>query len=146
MIRALQHSHRRPLSVPLNALVKLADRPRNISIICDAIFGTLHGRFGPFRSLNFTRTTFPSVNLLRTRYSYSSNKFNGPFLVSFTNLWKVWYAYKSSQEQRYVHLHRKYGDIVRIGSKVLSFANPQAIHDIYGPKGTPQKAQWPRYV
>jgi hypothetical protein len=75
------------------------------------------------------------VNLLRTRYSRGLNKFNGPFLVSFTNLWKVWYAYKSSQEQTYVNFHRKYGDIVRIGPNDLSFAGPQVLHDIYGPKG-----------
>jgi hypothetical protein len=81
------------------------------------------------------------LNLLRTRYSRGLNKFNGPFLASFTNLWKVWYAFNSSQEPTYVDIHRKYGDIVRIGPNALSFADPQAIHDIYGPKGTPRKVQ-----
>jgi hypothetical protein len=62
MTRALQHSHRKPLSVPLNVPVKLADRlriayglpadrPRNISIISDAIFGTLHSP--PIREQHF---------------------------------------------------------------------------------------------
>jgi hypothetical protein len=41
----------------------------------------------------------------------------------------------------YVDVHRKYGDIVRIGPNALSYADPQAVHDIYGPKGTPQKVQ-----
>jgi hypothetical protein len=81
------------------------------------------------------------LNLLRIRYSRGLNRFNGPFLASFTNLWKVWYAFNSSQEQIYVDVHRKYGDIVRIGPNALSFADPQATHDIYGPKGTPQKVQ-----
>jgi hypothetical protein len=44
------------------------------------------------------------------------------------------------QELTGTNICREYGDIVRIGPKALSFANPQAIHDIYGPKGTPQKA------
>ena len=78
-------------------------------------------------------------NLLRIRYSRGLNKFNGPLLASFTNLWKVWYAFNSAQEQEYVDIHRKYGDIVRIGPNELSFADPQALHDIYGPKGTSQK-------
>lgn len=79
--------------------------------------------------------------LFRTRYSRGLNKFNGPFLASFTNLWKIWYAYSmnSSEQAIYVDLHRKYGDVVRIGPNNLSFADPRAIQDIYGSKGTSQK-------
>lgn len=32
-----------------------------------------------------------------------------------------------------IHMHEKYGDIVRMGPNVLSFSQPQAIRDIYGP-------------
>lgn len=32
-----------------------------------------------------------------------------------------------------IHLHNKYGDVVRVGPNVLSFAQPKAIKDIYGP-------------
>ena len=81
------------------------------------------------------------INLLRIRYSRGLNRFNGPLLASFTNLWKVWYAFNSSQEQIYVDVHRKYGDVVRVGPNELSFADPQSLHDIYGPKGTPQKVR-----
>jgi hypothetical protein len=63
------------------------------------------------------------------------NKFNGPFLASFTDFWKVWYAYTNSSNPIYVDLHEKYGDVVRVGSNELSFADPRAIHEIYGPKG-----------
>lgn len=82
--------------------------------------------------------------LLRIRWSRGLNQFDGPFLASFTNLWKVWYAFHSSQQHIYVDIHRKYGDIVRIGPNTLSFADAQAIYDIYGPKRTPQKVQSPR--
>jgi hypothetical protein len=81
------------------------------------------------------------LNILRIRYARGLNRFNGTFLASFTDLWKGWYAFNSSQEQIYVDIHRKYGDIVRIGPNTLSFADPHAIHDIYGPKGSPQKVQ-----
>ena len=79
------------------------------------------------------------LNILRIRYSRGLNRFNGPLPASSTSLWKVWYAFNSSQKQTYVDIHHKYGGVVRIGPSELSFADPQAIYDIYGPEGTPQK-------
>lgn len=79
------------------------------------------------------------LSLVRTRYYRGLNKFNGPFLASFTDLWKLWYAVTGSQKQVYVDVHEKYGDIVRLGPTELSFANPQAIRDIYGTHGSSQK-------
>jgi hypothetical protein len=81
------------------------------------------------------------ANLLRTRYSRGLNKFNGPFLASITDFWKVWYAYTGVQKQPYVDIHRKYGDVVRIGPNELSFGDPQAIRDIYGPHGAQQRVR-----
>lgn len=84
-----------------------------------------------------------TFNLLRARYSRGFNKFNGPFLASITDLWKLWYAFTGSQKQLYVDIHQKYGDIVRVGPNELSFADPRAIRDIYGPGGGSQKARSP---
>ncbi len=39
----------------------------------------------------------------------------------------------------YVDVHEKYGDVVRLGPNTLSFADPRAILDIYGTKGSDQK-------
>lgn len=83
------------------------------------------------------------LSLLRTRYYRGLNKFDGPFLASFTNLWKLWYAFTGSQKQMYVDIHEKYGDIVRIGPNEISFADPKAVRDIYGPKGSSQKVGFP---
>ncbi|PVH70068.1 cytochrome P450 [Cadophora sp. DSE1049] len=82
---------------------------------------------------------FVVLNVLRLRYSRGLNKFNGPFLASFTNAWKLWYAITGAQKQIYVAEHEKYGEIVRVGPNELSFSNPQAIHDIYGARGLSQK-------
>ena len=81
--------------------------------------------------------------LLWTRYSRGLNKFDGPFLASFTDLWKLWNAYHSSEKVNdvYVDIHGKYGDVVRIGPNNLSFADPRAIVEIYGTKGTQQKVR-----
>jgi hypothetical protein len=78
---------------------------------------------------------------LRTRYSRGLRKFDGPFLASITDFWKLWYALTSSQKQMYTDIHEKYGEIVRVGPNELSFANPKAIRDIYGPKGSSQKVE-----
>lgn len=77
--------------------------------------------------------------LLRVRYSRGLNKFPGPFLASFTDLWKIWYVYTTSEQNLYLDVHRKYGDVVRIGPKQLSFADPRAINEIYGTGGGNQK-------
>lgn len=77
--------------------------------------------------------------LLRLRYHGGMNKFNGPFLASFTDLWKIWYTYTGGPKPIYADLHEKYGDVVRVGPNELSFADPRAIHEIYGPRGINQK-------
>lgn len=73
------------------------------------------------------------VRLVSLRYQRELHKFNGPFLASFTDLWRMCHAYANNDRPPMVHLHEKYGDIVRVGPNVLSFAQPQAIKDIYGP-------------
>src|SRR3978361_699175 len=74
------------------------------------------------------------IALLLSQYSHNGlQKHRGPFLASFTNLWRLCHAYRNSYSEPMIHMHEKYGDIVRMGPNVLSFRQPQAIKDIYGP-------------
>lgn len=73
------------------------------------------------------------VRLLCFRYHHSLHKYNGPYLASYTNLWRLYNAYRNRYEEPLVKIHEKYGPIVRLGPNVLSFGQPQAIRDIYGP-------------
>ena len=77
----------------------------------------------------------------QTWRSRGLNRFQGPFLASLSDFWKILYARENSLKENnvYVDVHEKYGDVVRIGPNNLSFANPQAILDIYGTKGSDQK-------
>lgn len=64
------------------------------------------------------------------RYQKGFNKYNGPFLASFTNFWRIW------QRLRYPHRTyfqgvAKYGRIIRVGPNTLVFNDPEAIKDIY---------------
>ena len=91
------------------------------------------------------------IRWLFLRHRKGLSKYNGPFLASFTDLWRTFHAYANKNRPPMLDLHRKYGgmwkvladlirmlslsnkDIVRIGPNTLSFGNPDAINDIYGP-------------
>ncbi|GME65706.1 hypothetical protein N7449_011801 [Neofusicoccum parvum] len=58
-------------------------------------------------------------------------KFPGPF---WAKLSKVWRAYSTSRDHFHrdlVELHRRYGDVVRIGPNELSVGDPTAFKEIY---------------
>ena len=73
------------------------------------------------------------IRLLSFRYIYGLQKYNGPFLASFSNLWRLIYVYLHNDKKPGIHWHEKYGDVVRIGPNVLYYNSPKAIKDIYGP-------------
>ncbi|CAG9998296.1 unnamed protein product [Clonostachys byssicola] len=74
------------------------------------------------------------------RYAQGLSRFNGPFLGSLTDLWRVYDVQATSHLPPFLHLHEKYGGIVRLGPKKLCFAQPEAIRDIYGSKGLSKKS------
>lgn len=76
------------------------------------------------------------ARLLFYRFKKGFAKYNGPFLASFTDLWRVVHAYTHMNQPPMLDIHQKYGDIVRIGPNTISFGKPEAIKDIYGPGKT----------
>lgn len=70
--------------------------------------------------------------LLNNKYWNRLNKYPGPPLAAYTNWWRFWDVSKRNHHWTNIALHRKYGDIVRLGPNVLSFADPKAIKAIYG--------------
>lgn len=78
--------------------------------------------------------------LAYNRYRRGLNRFNGPFLGSLTSLWRVYDVQVTANRPPFLHLHAKYGDIVRLSPNKLSFAQAEAIRDIYGPKGPGRKS------
>jgi hypothetical protein len=69
--------------------------------------------------------------LASIRYQRGLRKFNGPFLASFTDIWRLWEAYWYSDRVTYIRLQAKYGKIVRMGPRTLLFTEPDAIKEIY---------------
>lgn len=70
--------------------------------------------------------------LVKQYFNHGLNKYPGPFLARFTNLWRFFDVLGRRSEATHIRLHRKYGDIVRLGPNVLSFGDPAAIKEIYG--------------
>jgi len=73
-----------------------------------------------------------AIHLLNNKYYNGLNKYPGHPLAAYTNWWRFFDALNRRTEQTHLALHRKYGDIIRLGPNVLSFADPRAIKIIYG--------------
>lgn len=85
--------------------------------------------------LNYAVYIFPAlfVLYLARNYFYNGlNKYPGPRLASFSNLWRFVDVYNRRPDITHLSLHRKYGDVVRLGPDTLSFADPAAVRTIYG--------------
>ena len=70
--------------------------------------------------------------LLKNKYGAGLNRYPGPILAGYTNWWRFFDALARSPERTHIRLHRTHGDIVRLGPRVLSFADPKAVKTIYG--------------
>lgn len=76
-------------------------------------------------------TTF-AIYLIRNKFYNGLQKYPGSFLAAYTNWWRFFENLTRSTQQTHISLHRKHGDVVRLGPNVLSFADPRAIKIIYG--------------
>ncbi|KAI6868135.1 benzoate 4-monooxygenase cytochrome-like protein P450 [Hortaea werneckii] len=72
------------------------------------------------------------IHLLSNKYYNGLNKYPGHPLAAYTNWWRFAENWGRRTEKTHQDLHQKYGDIVRLGPNVLSFADPRAIKIIYG--------------
>lgn len=74
---------------------------------------------------------FVAFQCLYNRYRGGLGAIPGPFLASFSNLWKVLSVYRDEMPQRNIAAHRKYGPVVRIGPNHVSFSTPKALQIIH---------------
>ena len=63
------------------------------------------------------------------------NDIPGPWLAKYTNLWRLLETKKTGGDADYMHeMHKKYGDVVRVGPHAVNVADPANIPAIYGNK------------
>ncbi|KAK8199087.1 pisatin demethylase [Phyllosticta capitalensis] len=72
------------------------------------------------------------AKLVYNKFYNGLHKYPGPFLAAYTDWWRFFDVWDRQTHTTHIELHRKYGDIVRLGPGVLSFADPKAIKVIYG--------------
>lgn len=70
--------------------------------------------------------------LVKNRYHNGLNKYPGPFLASLTDWWRFFDVYGQRPDITHQALHKKHGDVVRLGPNTLSFSDPKALKTIYG--------------
>ncbi|KAK1585655.1 cytochrome P450 [Colletotrichum navitas] len=86
--------------------------------------------------------TYSSLLVYRAAF-HRLHSFDGPFLARLSNLWITSKAVKKLQLHLEVQdLHRKYGDIVRIGPSELSINNPKAVMAIHSNRSPCTKGPW----
>ncbi|KAE8151989.1 cytochrome P450 [Aspergillus avenaceus] len=67
---------------------------------------------------------------------FALHNLHGPWITRITNLWQAFHIVKGDLPEAVLHLHRRYGPIVRIGPHHVSIADPEEIKNIYRlPKG-----------
>jgi cytochrome P450 len=69
---------------------------------------------------------------VKNYFNNGLQKYPGHPLAHVTDWWRFYDVYKRRPDITHLALHRKHGDIVRLGPNALSFANPKAIKQIYG--------------
>ncbi|KAH8707621.1 pisatin demethylase [Phaeosphaeriaceae sp. PMI808] len=70
--------------------------------------------------------------LLNNKFWKGLNKYPGHWAAGYSNWWRLLDVNKRNHHWTNIRLHRKHGDVVRLGPNVLSFADPRAIKAIYG--------------
>lgn len=63
-------------------------------------------------------------------------KIPGPFLAKFSNIWRFYNHYGQTHIETQKSLHKKYGDVVRLGPNTVSIADADLLKTIYSTRGT----------
>jgi cytochrome P450 len=85
-----------------------------------------------FTSLLLYATTFLLV-LCQITWTYAKlREVPGPFAAKFTDLYRLLIVRRRDAHNTYLSLHKKYGDLVRVGPNMVSICKPDMISAIYG--------------
>ena len=110
------------------------DQSRHSACIAEILLlARMMERPDPLSAALVTLTGAGIFLLLRSWYGTGLNCFPGPFWASMTYLWRLRDAYVNFDKRpSFVKLHEKYGEVVRLGRKTLSYSSPHALKEIYG--------------
>lgn len=69
---------------------------------------------------------------IQNKYASGLSKVPGPSLAAYTDLWRLCLVWGRRPELTHVQLHKKYGDLVRIGPKTVLVSEWNSVKKIYG--------------
>lgn len=72
------------------------------------------------------------ARIIYNKYGYGISGIPGPFLASWTDLWRFFTVWGGHAERVHIDLHAKLGSMVRLGPNCVSVSEPEAIKVIYG--------------
>lgn len=81
-----------------------------------------------------------AIQLLLNFFTPGLGKIPGPFLARFSDLWRFIDACLGHRDRTILHLHKKYGQVVRIGPNCVTVADPAAIDLVLGLKSNLDKS------
>lgn len=94
--------------------------------------GSIHAQSWTLWGLTLSLATVLLYYLYSSYYAAGLNRYPGPFLAKFGKLWHWLDVWGNRHQLNLVDLHRKHGDVVRIGPTSLSVSNPDYVSKIYG--------------
>lgn len=77
--------------------------------------------------------------VLINRYFQGLTDIPGPWLASTTNLWRLFVTLSRRGELTHMKLHRKYGDVVRMGPNFVSITDLETVRKIFSSSGEYRK-------
>lgn len=75
---------------------------------------------------------FAIAYLASNYFNKGLHRYPGPALARVSDVWRFVDVWNRRPDITHVKLHRRHGDIVRLGPNTLSFSDPAAIKTIYG--------------
>jgi hypothetical protein len=69
---------------------------------------------------------------LRWAFNAQLNRIPGPLIARFTRFYRLSMVIRGKAPEEYRAAHEKYGPVVRLGPRHVSFSDPAAIPVIYG--------------
>lgn len=75
-----------------------------------------------------------TLHLVLNYFATGVSRVPGPFLAKLSNLYRLVNVSRGDNQVSLENLHRKYGDNVRFGPRVVSIRNPKDVNQVYGIK------------
>ena len=101
----------------------------------------MHCKFGMMAIFNATELSLTALTavgaafvfiLYVVRQRMKQSHIPGPFLASITNIPRMRWGYSGRAHEIHIELHKRYGNLVRLGPNCISVGDPLAIPQIYG--------------